>query len=563
MQLDAAKSEKAFIDYLVDNRLISLSDVQRLEGASRAINDGTVLLLSRLGILPESSVVDQLAGFAGLPKLDQSQVPHEGLLRSEISHRYLARKRVLPIVQTEHSVVLAVADPFDSQAFQALKVALRKECEIIVAEPSIVERAIADLYEGQSSSAEGTAQSLSGDEPDGDIERLRDLATEAPVVRYVSELISRASDMRASDIHLEPFKSELLVRFRIDGMLREMPRPSTLSKAAIVSRIKLLARLDISERRVPQDGRIKVTVRGHDLDLRVSTYPTLYGESAVIRLLKKDSISSSLSTLGIEPNMLASYRAQLAHPSGVTLVVGPTGSGKTTTLYASLTELSRPEVKIFTVEDPIEYELTGVNQCQIKTQVGLTFASSLRSMLRQDPDVILVGEIRDAESAEICAQAALTGHKVFSTLHTIDATSAVTRLIDLGLAPYLLIATIDSVVGQRLVRKLCVECRMPTELSSVRKDELSDLLGCNSEHIYEPRGCANCSETGYHGRTGIYELLILDDQLREDIRAGVDAVSLRRKARSVGMRTMYEDGLQKVVQGVTSLSELDRVIKRT
>lgn len=502
---------------------------------------GSAILLSSLGILPENAVVSHLASFAGLPVLEESQLPLKALLKSRVSPRYLARKSMLPVAETADRITLAVSDPFDSQALHALGLALRKDFDLVLAEPSLVNRAIAGLYSAgdvQPSSLHDTGN----DEPDGDVERLKDLASEAPVIRFVNDLIARAFDSRASDIHLEPFKGELNVRFRIDGMLRPVPPPSKEMRPAIISRIKLLAKLDISERRLPQDGRIKIAVRGRDFDLRISIYPTMYGESAVIRLLDKATANASLAQLGMPPQVLEAYHSQLSNPSGVTLVTGPTGSGKTTTLYATLQEIVRPETKIFTIEDPIEYELPGVNQSQVKPRIGLTFATSLRSMLRQDPDVILVGEIRDAETAEICAQAALTGHRVFSTVHTNDSTSAITRLIDLGLPAYLLVATIDSVIGQRLVRRLCSSCKNDPN------------AGRNN--------CAKCQGTGYSGRVGVYEVLVLNDRMRRAIRDGMDAVALRELALSSGMRTMYEDGLVKISQGLTTIDELQRVVKR-
>lgn len=562
MQTELDNSEQRFVEHLVSSRAISQSDAARLESARRALNSSYVLLLSRMGLMQEHSIVDHLVEFLRLPRLDEGGLPPEPLFQNEISQRFLTNKSILPVDTNDNVITLAVADPFDRQALHAITVALKREIDLVLAEPSRVARAIEELYEADHSDTGENKREAEGADYDGDIERLKDLATEAPVIKYVNELFLRASDLRASDIHLEPFKADLLVRFRIDGMLREMPYSASIPRAAVISRIKLLARLDISERRLPQDGRIKATVRGRELDLRISTYPTMYGESAVIRLLDKASSTSSLDTLGIADSVLDAYREQLSNPSGVTLVVGPTGSGKTTTLYATLLELSRPEVKIFTVEDPIEYELLGVNQCQIKPQIGLTFANSLRSMLRQDPDVILVGEIRDGETAEICAQAALTGHKVFSTLHTTDATSAITRLLDLGLQAFLLTATIDSVVAQRLIRVLCPYCK--TKVTSLATEMRTLLTGIEADRINlcEPLGCDQCGGTGYRGRTGVYELFVLTNDIRAAIRGGADAVELRKLASELGMQSMYQHGLRKVADGVTDVAELSRVVKK-
>lgn len=362
---------------------------------------------------------------------------------------------------------------------------------------------------GSEAGVPGVAREIEGAVDDEDVAHLRDMASEVPVIRMVNQMLVRALESRASDVHIEPFENQLKIRYRIDGILHEVESPPKQLKAAVISRLKILAQLNIAERRLPQDGRIKIRLAGKDVDMRIATVPTLYGESVVIRLLERSQIFTQLDSLGFPPTLLQQFNDMIAKPHGMILVTGPTGSGKTTTLYGALEKINDPGKKIITIEDPVEYQLSGVNQIQVKPQIGLTFANGLRSIVRQDPDVIMVGEIRDAETAEIAVQAALTGHLVFSTLHTNDAAGAISRLLEMGVQDYLLASSLLGVLAQRLVRRLCPRCRKEVPFAGVdsRDFELKQQFGNGNAVMWEPGGCENCSGTGYLGRIGIYELL--------------------------------------------------------
>jgi general secretion pathway protein E len=394
-----------------------------------------------------------------------------------------------------------------------------------------------------------------------DVEQLRDRASEAPVIRLVNLIIQHAVELRASDIHVEPFESRLKVRYRIDGVLQETEAPPVQLSPAVISRIKLMARLNIAERRLPQDGRIEMRVQGNDLDIRVSTVPTMHGESVVLRLLNRENVVLDFAALGFSEQPLQRLQSVLHIPHGVLLVTGPTGSGKTTTLYTALNSLNTSESKLITVEDPVEYQLEGVNQIHVKPSIGLTFASALRSIVRQDPDVIMVGEMRDLETARICIQSALTGHLVLSTLHTNDAPSSVTRLLEMGVEDYLLTSTLNAVLAQRLVRKLCTQCREAYQPlpEMLRELHLERLAGGQPVTLYRPKGCSACNGTGYHGRIAIIEVLVLSDAIRRLILQHADAGALRQAAREEGMLSMYEDGCLKALDGTTNIEEVLRV----
>ncbi|MBM3792195.1 MAG: type II secretion system protein GspE, partial [Acidobacteria bacterium] len=396
-----------------------------------------------------------------------------------------------------------------------------------------------------------------------DIEQLKDLASEAPVIRLVNLLISRAIESRASDIHIEPFEKDLQVRYRIDGILHDVESPPKKLKAAVISRVKIMSKLNIAERRLPQDGRIKLKVLGKDIDLRVSTIPTMFGESAVMRILdKSNSDLYEITRLGFPPDSLKYFESLIHRPHGILLVTGPTGSGKTTTLYSALNRINLPDKKIITIEDPVEYQVDGINQIHVNTQIGLTFAMGLRHIVRQDPDVIMVGEIRDLETAEIAIRAALTGHLVFSTLHTNDAPSAITRLIDMGAEDYLIASSLLGILAQRLVRVICPHCKVEVFPVPEMLDEIGFRRGYGrngDDHFFEGRGCERCSHTGFIGRIGIYELMLVNDDLRKLTVAKADSALIRKKAVENGMRPLREDGWGKVRTGVTTLSEVLRV----
>jgi len=395
-----------------------------------------------------------------------------------------------------------------------------------------------------------------------DVERLKDMASDAPVIRVVNLVFSRALEARASDIHIEPYEHELKIRYRIDGVLQDVESPPARMAPAIISRVKILSRLNIAERRLPQDGRIKLKISGKEVDLRVSTVPTLHGESVVMRILDKQTLNLNLEDIGLSDKVLSDLKSVLERPNGIFLVTGPTGSGKTTTLYAVLSRMNTPERKIMTVEDPVEYQIAGVNQIQAAPRIGLDFAHALRSIVRQDPDVIMIGEMRDRETAGIAIQSALTGHIVFSTLHTNDSASGVTRLLDMGLEDYLLTSTVNAIMAQRLVRVLCPACRRESALTDeeVQHMGISRLVErAGSRRVWRATGCEACARTGYRGRMGVHELLLVDDSIRHLILEHASAEVIMKAARAGGMVTMYEDGVLKAFAGHTSIDEVLRV----
>jgi general secretion pathway protein E len=456
-------------------------------------------------------------------------------------------------------------DPLNEFAAEAIAMASGRRVAVRLALPTDFEAAFVRLYEpdGATPASESRAANDTNADEDlsEDVDRLRDLASEAPVVRLVNQLITRAVESRASDIHVEPLQNRLVVRYRIDGVLREVASPPSRLRALIISRIKIMAKLNIAERRLPQDGRLRLAAQGREYDLRVATAPSLHGEAVVMRILDRASLAHDFGTLGFQPETLGPYGRTLDHPQGILLVTGPTGSGKTTTLYASLARLNVPERKLFTVEDPIEYQLEGITQIQIKPQIGLTFANILRSILRQDPDVIMVGEMRDLETAQIAVQAALTGHLVLSTLHTNSAAGTITRLLDMGVEDYLVASTVNGVLAQRLVRKLCVHCREPYRAMPELVAQLRLPAADGETTLYRPRGCEQCQGSGYLGRIAILEFLGLSEEIRRLVLRRAPEQEVHRAAAEAGMQSMYEDGMRKVVQGLTSVEDVLRVTR--
>jgi len=518
-------------------------------------------LLVQLGYLAERDLAQALSELFGVPLVGSSDYRSLPVL-PEISGEFLQRARLIPIAERDEEVVVAMADPTDDFAAEAVRLAVGKRVVRCQGVSSDIEAARRRAYGAGTSSMGQIVEAIGEDESQdqGDIEQLKDLASEAPIIRVVNLVIASALEARASDIHLEPFQNELHVRYRIDGVLRPGDAPPAHSAAAVVSRIKVMANLNIAERRLPQDGRIKLRIEGREIDFRISTVPTMHGESVVMRILDRSRLPLEFSSLGFGSDLLPSFEGLLAKPNGIVLVTGPTGSGKTTTLYAALSHQNTPERKILTVEDPVEYQLEGVNQIQVRPQIGLGFAGALRSILRQDPDVIMVGEMRDVETARMAVQAALTGHQVFSTLHTNDAVSSVTRLLDMGLEDFLITSTVNAVLAQRLVRTLCTRCREPFEPSSewlLKTGVPADLSGGGS--LYRPVGCEICDGTGYRGRTGILELLVLSDPVREAILEHADAPLLHRVAVDNGLVPMYRDGIRKALAGLTTMEEVLRV----
>jgi len=544
-----------------------LERVLRLQASSsRPEKLGT--LLSTLGVVSARDVAQALAVQWGLPYVEASAFPEIPILEERISARFLRDARALPLEEDEDTLTLAVADPADDFVRHSFELVTNRTVNRVVAVGTDIDSAIERLY---GSGRTAVAQLADGDietrlDADGlgnDVQQLKDLASEAPVIRLVSLLITNALEARASDIHVEPFENRLVVRYRIDGVLHEIESPPKRLAAAVISRIKIMASLDIAERRLPQDGRIRLRIQGKEIDLRVSTVPTMHGESVVMRILDKGGVQLNFEKLGFAPDILAKFKEALAQPNGILLVTGPTGSGKTTTLYTALDELNQPDVKILTVEDPVEYQMAGINQIQVKPQIELTFANALRSIVRQDPDIIMIGEIRDLETAEIAVQAALTGHMVLSTLHTNDAPATVSRLLDMGVDDYLLTSTLVGVLAQRLVRTLCTHCREPytMEADIARDIGLNRVSADERPVIYKAMGCSHCSNTGFTGRMCIAEMMPLTEPIRRLVMQKANASELRRAALSEGMLPMYDDGMRKVVAGLTTVEEVLRATR--
>jgi len=525
-------------------------------------------LLSTLGVVSARDIAQALAVQSGLPYVESSAFPEIPILEERISARFLRDARALPLEEDEDTLTLAVADPSDDFVRHSFELVTNRKVSRVVAVGADIDAAIERLY---GSGRTAVAQLADGDietrlDADGlgnDVQQLKDLASEAPVIRLVSLLITNALEARASDIHVEPFENRLVVRYRIDGVLHEIESPPKRLAAAVISRIKIMASLDIAERRLPQDGRIRLRIQGKEIDLRVSTVPTMHGESVVMRILDKGGVQLNFEKLGFAPDILAKFKEALAQPNGILLVTGPTGSGKTTTLYTALDELNQPDVKILTVEDPVEYQMAGINQIQVKPQIDLTFANALRSIVRQDPDIIMIGEIRDLETAEIAVQAALTGHMVLSTLHTNDAPATISRLLDMGVDDYLLTSTLVGVLAQRLVRTLCTHCREPhaMEADIARDIGLNRVSADERPVVYKAMGCSQCSNTGFTGRMCIAEMMPLTEPIRRLIMHKSNASELRRAALSEGMLPMYDDGMRKVVAGLTTVEEVLRATR--
>jgi general secretion pathway protein E len=522
-------------------------------------------ILTKLGLVHEKHVAEAISGELGLPLATAADYPDEPVLESA-SPKFLRQAQVLPLRETADQLVIAVADPLDDYPMRSLSLLAGKPVDIRIATPSDVELAHERLYGGEKGSLGQIVDEIENAEdvgPDEDIDRLRDLASEEPVIRLVNLLIARAVESRSSDIHIEPFQNRLAVRYRVDGVLREGATPPVRLRAAIVSRIKIMAKLNIAERRLPQDGRIRIAIRGRDYDLRVATVPTLHGEGVTMRILDRSSLVEDFAVLGFEADTLKRYLDLLGQPQGILLVTGPTGSGKTTTLYTSLLRLNTPEKKIFTVEDPIEYQLDGVNQVQVKPQIKLNFAEILRTLLRHNPDIIMIGEMRDFETAQIAIQAALTGHLVLSTLHTNNASSSINRLLDMKVDDYLVTSTVNGVMAQRLVRRLCEACRKPRALlpEMIERLGMAPLMNGREPTLYDAVGCEECHGSGYRGQMAVIEVLAVSDAIRRLVLNHAEAREIHRVAVEEGMRTMYHDGLLKAMAGTTTVEEVLRVTR--
>lgn len=550
-------------EILVAQGKLSARDVERSLLAQAEMGDLFGRVLVKLGLVSEVDVAQALSEQLQFPLLAASDFPEAPIVPDGLAREFLVSNNVIPIAVTESEAVFAASVPQDAYLSKALAMAVDRPTRLMLGTDSDISRALEQMLSDSGADDDDTAlDQFAGQSDDEFIEHLRDLASEAPVIRLVNQLIHRALDLSASDIHIEPFEDGLHLRYRVDGVLQDMADPPAASLApAIASRIKLLSAMNIAERRLPQDGRIMTRVKGHELDLRVSTIPTVHGESIVMRVLDRESIQLSLPDMGFSEDTLMRYQQLLARPHGVLLVTGPTGSGKTTTLYASLASMETRDRKIITVEDPVEYQLAGVNQIQVQAQIDLSFARALRAILRQDPDIIMIGEMRDGETAQIGVQSALTGHLVLSTLHTNTAAGAITRLEDMGIERYLITSSVNGVLAQRLIRTLCTHCKTPVELSdtAIAQCGIKRFLPPGVRTVYEAKGCEHCLHSGYSGRTGIHELFLLDEDIRRVVQSGADASELHTAARAQGMITLYEDGLRKVVAGESSLEEVLRV----
>jgi general secretion pathway protein E len=513
-------------------------------------------ILVKLGFVSERDVVEGVAVQLSIQLVERSELPEQLSFGKQVSSRFLRANKTVIFDEDEDSLSVAMADPQHEYVIKALRLISGKEVLPHICMPSEIEMALEQLYDSPKENADPDSTFQFAE----DVEQLKELAGEAPVIKLVNQLIQRAAESAASDIHIEPFEDQVKVRFRIDGLLREVDATVTHSAAAVISRIKIMANMNIAERRLAQDGRFKQRIRSKEFDFRVSTVPTINGESVVLRLLQRDEITLDFGPLGFNPEQTRTMIDILEQPHGMVLVTGPTGSGKSTTLYAALSHLNEPERMIITVEDPVEYNIHDINQIQIKPQIDLTFANALRSIVRQDPDVIMIGEIRDSETAQIAVQSALTGHLVLSTLHTNDAAGSVMRLIDMVIPDDLFTSAVNAILAQRLVRRLCLECRQPYESSeAIIRWGLDRFADPASMTLYRAVGCQACGGTGYDKRTAILEILPISDALKQLIMVQANTGKISIAAAEQGMLTMRDDGLSKVVIGQTTIEEVLRV----
>ena len=560
MAFKAAKSAADFAGYLLSKG--RLAEGAGISTTARHEKHGTLRQFWESTNMSASDFADEVAAFYQLPRIGLPDLLSAPALVEQFSRGFLREMSVFPYRQANGSLRLGIADPTDSASIRAAEIVLNAPVALDVASFDDIATALTErIGEDEPLSTSGGVEAPRANVED-DLDSLRDLASGAPVVRAVNDLLEKALELRASDIHIEPFRSGLVIRMRVDGLLRAVPTPVEAPPQAIISRIKILAALNIAERRIPQDGAARLHVGRTDLDIRVAIMPTQHGESAVIRLLPKDRGLLSIDKLGLSDTDAPKLTRLLNLPHGMIVVTGPTGSGKTTTLATILSLLNEPTRKILTIEDPVEYEIHGINQSQVRPAIGLTFASALRAFVRQDPDVIMVGEVRDAETAHIAIHAALTGHLVLTTLHTETAAAAVPRMLDLGVESFLLKSTLRAVIAQRLVRQLCPRCKISRALTDadLAKDPRYAALGLKSgETVFEPKGCERCGGTGYRGRVGIFEILELSEDVRRLVSARADSVAIDSAAAKAGMTTLIDDGVAKFRSGLTSVAEVLRV----
>ncbi|KQQ25367.1 general secretion pathway protein GspE [Methylobacterium sp. Leaf123] len=545
---------EAFVETLAAAKVLDAAGRERaLVALDRPGRRPLPVLLTELGLIHEAALIAALSETTGLAVLREEDWPATSVLPELIGADYCARARVLPVAEAPGRLVVAVVDAFDPEIPAALEHLTDRSVECRLVGPGSFERAHRAVYGDAASDDEASAG-------DDDVARLADVASQAPIVRLAARLVRKAFELSASDIHLEAEEADMRVRYRVDGVLVEAERLAKSVQLALTTRIKILAGLNIAERRLPQDGRMRAPDRGQEVDIRVSTLPTAHGESVVLRVLDGSRRIEDFASLGFDAPAIARIEAMTNRPNGLVLVTGPTGSGKTTTLYAALRRISGPHLKVVTVEDPVEYRMAGVNQVQAHPGIGLDFAAALRSILRQDPDVVMVGEIRDAETARIAVQASLTGHLVVSTLHTNSAPATVTRLMDMGVEPYLIAATLNGVVAQRLVRRLCAVCAVPEPADDQERLRLGVAPGAPLS-LKRACGCAACNGTGYRGRMVVSEIMPLDAALRGLIADGAGEQAIAAKARAAGMVSLVETGRARVLAGDTTLDEIGRVLE--
>ena len=545
-------NDEYVIELLTERGFLTPEQVETARTSIKAENETTLDALVSSGTIGEDEVLGTVADQFGLKYCHVNADAINPEIVKEIPADIAKKYGVVPVVADEDSITVALADPMGYDAIDSLRYVLHgRDVEAVISPRAEIQAATAKLYAADEPADVQTRDDLDlGD--DGDKE-------DGAVAKLAALLITNAIKMKASDIHLEPMEKEFRVRYRIDGALRKMDSPPKRLQGSIISRIKIMSKMKISEKRIPQDGRIQITVNGRDLDLRVNSVPTNHGESIVMRVLDKSNLSLGLPQLGFLADDQATFERLIKLPDGVVLVTGPTGSGKTTTLYACLGQINKPDKKLITVEDPVEYQMSGINQVQVNKDVGLDFSAALRSILRQAPNIVMIGEIRDEETAGIAMEAALTGHLVFSTLHTNDAPSAVTRLLDIGCKPFLVASALRAAMAQRLVRAICEKCREPYTPTEREVKMLGAISKTMPERMFHGAGCDKCGHSGYKGRKGIFEIFKVDDTIQRLIFDHAPATLLRQRAREMGMRTLREDGMLKVASGMTSLSEILRV----
>ena len=542
-------NDEYVLEILKDVGLLTQEQLDELAGRTGGLH--LVDSLIKEGIVSAEDVYKTLASQNGMDFVDLTQVTPSPDLVHQLNAETARRYKTVPVAENDGSLVLAIADPMDFEAFDSIGFLLKRPVEFVCGVPALINEKLDHLYPVGLAELQGTA---STEEDDFNVTGDDD----APIIRLVSSLLVEAQNNRASDIHIEPMEKRLRVRFRIDGNLQEVQSPPKKLQGAIISRLKIMtASMSIAEKRVPQDGRIQVKVGDKTVDLRVSTVPTVHGESIVMRILDKSSLMLGLPELGFLSDDQALFERLVTLPDGIILVTGPTGSGKTTTLYACLNYMNRPDRKIITVEEPVEYQMSGINQVQVNTEIGMTFPAALRAMLRQAPNIIMLGEIRDPETAQIAINASLTGHLVLSTLHTNDAPGAIARLVDIGVQPFLVSSAVRAVMAQRLVRKLCTNCKQPTELTEYETRSLNlDPGQLSKASPMKAVGCEKCRGKGFRGRLGIFEIMVVDDELRQMINRSATTLQLRHRTRELGMRTLREDGIRKVLSGMTTAEEV-------